>query len=708
MRNFYRSLRYLKPYKARLGVAVGCVLVIGTLWGGGLGMMLPGLKILIDPEGLHGWAWRSGAEDQLGAVLFRRQVPRQVRVDGQMLAFALDVVDVDPDGPVGRAGIRKGQWLIGTADEPLIPGGELARRLATSPAGRTVRLRAYDPASGAVRVRTVELAGLEAKADLLVAVAGEIPEPEDYAGRFPMLVWLLGIGVAVTVLRDFLRFVQDYLVQTSVQRAMMDIRCDNYNTALRLPTTFYASRGSSDTMSRFVQDTHELRMGQVALFGQTLVEPAKAAGSIAMALILSWELTLVAMIAGPPTILIIGVFGRIMKKSSRRALENWSRMLAVLEETLSGIRVVKAYTMEASERKRFHRVNRALLSEQDRMSRVDAATSPTIEAMGIVAGLVAAGAAGYFVLHHRMDPEVFMAWMGCLAAMFDPMRKLARVVNRFQAADAAAERIFQLNDSPREKRVPNAPTLPPHGRDIRFEETGFRYPGASFDALRDINVEIPAGQTVAVVGPNGSGKTTLVSLLPRLIDPTAGKVLIDGLDIANVSLRSLRSQIAVVTQDTVLFNATIAENISYGRRRPSDEDVRDAARKAFVDEFVRDLPDGYDTMVGEHGATLSGGQRQRITIARAILRDPRILIFDEAMSQVDAESERRIHEAMEAFIKGRTTLMIAHRFATVRTAERILVMEAGTIIDDGRHEELIDRCDLYRHLYRTQFADTTD
>ena len=318
----------------------------------------------------------------------------------------------------------------------------------------------------------------------------------------------------------------------------------------------------------------------------------------------------------------------------------------------------------------------------------------------------AAALAGYWVFHDQMKADNFLALMACLAAMFDPVRKLAKVVTRFQRSEAAAARVFELHDRQQEKTVPAAPMLPLHSKSIEFRNVSFRYPSASDDALKNVNLTIRAGQNIAIVGPNGSGKTTLVSLLPRLIEPTAGTVLIDGHDISGYSLRSLRRQIGLVTQETVLFHATIAENVSYGLRRPKREDVLAAAQKAFVDEFVRELPEGYDTMVGEHGATLSGGQRQRITIARAILRDPAILIFDEAMSQIDADSERRIHQAMTEFTKGRTTLLIAHRFATVLSADVIAVLAAGKIIDTGTHDELLQRCELYHHLYKTQFVDS--
>jgi ABC-type multidrug transport system fused ATPase/permease subunit len=706
MHDFYRSLSYLKPYKTRLGISIICVLLIAVLWSGGLGMLAPGLKILIDPEGLHGWAWRSGTEDALGARVIQRVITEQQAGDVTLAPSVLELVSLDNRGPAESKKLRPAEWIIGVQKAPIMQAGALSRLLATTQPGEAVTLRVLNQASRKVREVTVAMGKRGMKSRLLVAVASRVEEPKTYRDRFPILLWVLGITLAMTIVRDALRFVQDYMVQTATLRAMMDVRCENYNVALRLPITFYASHGTSDTMSRFLQDTGEIRRGQDSLFGKTILEPAKAVGSIAMAMFLSWKLTLAVMIAGPPVFVLIRKFGRIMKRASRKALESWSKMLAVLEETLTGIRVVKAYTMESSERKRFFRINRRLLKEQYRIARVDAATPPTVEIMGITAGIVAAGVAGYLVLSGAMDPYVFMAWMACLAAMFDPVRKLAEVANRFHAADAAASRVFAVRDQPQERRAAKAPPLGPHGKSIEFRNVSFRYPQAASDALRNINLEIRAGEKVAIVGPNGSGKTTLVSLLPRLLDPTAGAVLIDGLDISTVSLRSLRRQIAVVTQDSVVFNATIGENIAYGLRRPKEEAVLAASKKAYVDEFVRELPEGYNTMIGEHGMTLSGGQKQRITIARAFLRDPRILIFDEAMSQIDADSERKIHLAMEEFIKGRTTLMIAHRFATVLSADRLAVLDAGRIIDTGTHKELLGRCEVYRHLYNTQFVAT--
>jgi ABC-type multidrug transport system fused ATPase/permease subunit len=714
MESFRRSLRYLWPYRLRIGVAVVCVLIIATLWASGLGLLLPGAKILISDEGLHGWVYKIVADKRMGIT----SVQSTVSVGQAAPQAGIQIVHVRDDSVAARAGLQSRQWIVGV-EHPVPtsgPAGEayLIRSVAFVPADQAVALRVYDQFTRQLRTVRLTLPAVPAPYGSLRDLFQRIPEPSDQAGRFPLFVGLLGAVLVVTIIRAGFTFTQEYLIGTAIWQATMDLRCENYDTVLRLPTTFFSEKGVSDATSRFIQDTSVLARGQNTLLGKTLVEPAKAIATLALALAISWRLTLIALIAGPPAFLLIRQFGKKMHKASRRSLESWSTMLAVLGETLQGIRVVKAYTMEAAERLRFFRVNRALLKQQRRMERLDAAGGPVVEALGLVAGMLAAGAAGYVVflgagsgdLFYRLDRDQFLTWMAALFAMFDPVRKLAKVSMRFQEAEAAAQRIFELRDTPHEPYATGETTLPRHSQSIEFRDVSFRYPSAAEDAVKHARLVVQAGQTVAIVGPNGSGKTTLVSLLPRLLSPTSGAVLIDGVDIATVSLKSLRRQIGLVTQDTVMFHATIGENIAYGKRRARREEVMAAAERAFVDEFVRQLPDGYDTMVGEHGATLSGGQKQRIAIARAILRDPAILIFDEAMSQVDADSENRIHQAMSEFAKGRTTLLVAHRFATVLAADHIVVMDRGAIIDTGTHGELLARCELYRNLYQTQFVDS--
>ncbi len=710
MKNFRRSLKYLWPYRRRLALSVLCAVLIGVLWGGGLGALLPGLKIMISDEGLHGWAWNSATEDMLEIRLVQQTVPARMRIDGLAVGKVLNVVKVTKDGRAQTAGIKSADWIIGledgAPDHRILRADELVGVLAELGPDRQLRLRIYDPTADSVRTIVVVSGRLKFSSRLLTRAASMFRVPETRAERFPLLAWLLLLTAGITLARNLLRFLHEYLVGSAIFRGIMDIRCDTYDSVLRLPTTFFSEKGVSDSMSRFVTDASQLGRGQIILFGKMVVEPAKMIASVAMALYFSWQLTLLVMVAGPPAFIVIHKLGKRMRRASKRALESAAAMLAVLAETLNGVRVVKAYTMEAAERKRFFRVSRGLLTQEKRILWIDAATAPVIEAVGMVAAIGAIAVAGYWVFTkpEAMDKERFLALMACMVAMFDPVRKLSKVVARFQRSEAAAARIFELRDEPQEKHVPNAPMLPRHSESIEFEGVTFRYPSAADDALRDITLRIPAGEALAIVGPNGCGKTTLASMLPRLLDPAAGRIRIDGRDIREYSVRSLRRQIALVTQDAVIFNATIGDNIAYGKRRSKREQIESAARKAFVDEFVRDLPDGYDTMVGERGATLSGGQRQRIAIARAILRDPAILIFDEAMSQVDPESERKIHQALAGFMEGRTALIIAHRLATVLEAERIAVMDDGRIVDTGTHAELLERCGLYQQLYRTQFA----
>ncbi|MCL2701648.1 MAG: ABC transporter ATP-binding protein/permease [Phycisphaerae bacterium] len=711
---FRRSLWYMYPYRRRIGIALLCTIVIAVLWGGAIGMVMPGAKILLTEEGLHGWAYTSVGGDVIGARLIEQD--SRLSIDGNALPKIVNVISAPENSPAAAAGLAGDDRILGI-DGKIMPARDVLRRVANATPGEGGQpgeaLNLLVLRDGQQRTVTAHAGEANWSSRLLLAIVSRVPEPKSSEDSYYIFIGLLAFALAISVVRAVFTFTQEYLIGSAIWMGVMDMRCENYDRVLHLPVTFF-SQNVTDTTSRFVQDTNELANGQHALLGRTMVEPAKAIGSITLALILSWQLTLLALIAGPPAFWIIRRLSKKMHKASRKALEGWSTMLAVLNETLQGIRAVKAYTMEGAERRRFFRANRALLSQQVRKIRLDAATSPIVEILSIVTAMSAAVIAGYLVFYTKpfgvaefhLDKTIFIGWMAACFAMFDPIRKLARVAMRFAESDAAGKRIFELQDAIPEPHVPKAPSLPRHSQSIEFRDVSFRYPNTTADTLANISLTVRAGQSIAVVGPNGSGKTTLVSLLPRLLEPTGGKILIDGHDIATTSTRSLRRQIALVSQDAVLFHATIAENIAYGLSRPREDDVLAASHRAFVDEFVREMPEGYQTMVGEHGATLSGGQKQRISIARAILRDPAIMIFDEAMSQVDADSEHRIHQAMQEFVKGRTTFTIAHRFATVLSADVIVVMADGKIADHGTHDQLLKRCELYRHLYHTQFADT--
>ncbi len=395
-----------------------------------------------------------------------------------------------------------------------------------------------------------------------------------------------------------------------------------------------------------------------------------------------------------------------MKRATRRTLENWSRLLAILRESLQGIRVVKGYHRERYEQDGFERIHQRLLKQQFRMGKIEAASGPLLEALAMIAACAAMIMAAYWLTDpaHKMPVSEFTTLVLLLGAMAESGRKMGNIYPRLQNANAAAERIYHLIDTPAEKDPPGARTLKPLSKSLEMHEVNFTYPNSMQPALSDINLTVKAGETVALVGPNGSGKTTLVSMIPRFFIPDTGTILIDGQDITQVTLRSLREQIGTVSQQMITFNDTMAANIAYGNPDESEERIMSAAKQAYAHEFIEQTNQGYQTIIGEQGATLSGGQLQRIAIARAILRDPAILIFDEAMSQIDTDSEAKIQRALLEFSRDRTSFIIAHRLSTIINADRIVVLDAGRIIAQGSHQELLESCRLYRQLYEVQFA----
>jgi ABC-type multidrug transport system fused ATPase/permease subunit len=400
----------------------------------------------------------------------------------------------------------------------------------------------------------------------------------------------------------------------------------------------------------------------------------------------------------------VGGFGKKMKRATKKSLMAGSLMLSKLNETMAGLRVVKVYNQQDDERNRFKQINNSLLKQLLKISKVDAATSPVLEVLGMTAGCFALAFGAKWVTQTKIDSSEFLTLLGLLGISAESIRKASGIWNKIQEANAAAERVFGIMDEPLELEKPNAIEIPTLKNKVEFHNVIFSYPASERPVLNGVNLTVNAGQTVAIVGPNGSGKTTLVNLIPRFYDIDDGSVMIDDTDVRDCTLESLRSQIGMVTQNVVTFNDTIASNIAYGRGDATKNQIIEAAKRAFADEFITMMPDAYDTVIGEQGAGLSGGQLQRIVIARAILNNPAILIFDEATSQVDADSEAKIHKAVEEIMKERTSFIIAHRFSTIINADLIVVMDDGRIIEQGRHEQLIKSCPLYQSLCETQLV----
>jgi ABC-type multidrug transport system fused ATPase/permease subunit len=496
-----------------------------------------------------------------------------------------------------------------------------------------------------------------------------------------------------------------------MQVAITQMREDAFGHAIEMPMGFYASERPTDTISRIMRDTSVMASSIKTLLGLALREPLNALFMLICAMLLSWQLVLIFLCMGPFVVGLTALFGKKMKKATKKSLVAGSEMLAKLNGVMAGLKVVKVYNQQSYERDSFKTINSRLLKQLLKIAKVNAATSPTLEIFGMIGGAMAIVVGAHWITQstateNRLEGTSFFVLLALLGAAAESVRKASGVWNRIQEANAAAERVFAIMDEPVEGESSNLPALKPARDKIEFVDIAFTYPGERAQVLKGVNLTVKAGHNVAIVGPNGSGKTTLANLIPRLYDPDSGQILIDGKDISEVSLVSLRDQIAMVTQNIVTFNDTITANIAYGKAGATAEEVEKAAKRAYAHEFITTLPEGYDTEIGEHGTGLSGGQLQRIVIARAILKDPAILIFDEATSQVDADSEAKIHNAIEEVMHNRTTFIIAHRFSTVISADVIVVMDDGRIIAQGQHEELIKTCRLYQSLYETQLLKT--
>jgi subfamily B ATP-binding cassette protein MsbA len=447
--------------------------------------------------------------------------------------------------------------------------------------------------------------------------------------------------------------------------------------------------------------THTLR--------DTLREGVTLIALLATACYVNWRLTLGSMILAPPIVLLTMKFGSSLRRLARESFEGSKRLTDTAQEALANQNIVKAYRAEAREEGRFTAVAQRIERAHLRSASISGMSPPIIELIGMlfIVALIFFGERE--IRLGRNDTAQFFTFVVLLARSYDPMRKLSRLQNSFSQALAAAQHVWEVMDEHAEiAEKPNAVELSPLHEAIEFSHVDFNYAEAGRPVLRDVSLKVPAGKMVALVGESGGGKSTLTKLLPRFHDPVSGHVRWDGIDLRDAKLDSLRRQIALVTQETVLFNDTVRYNITYGRPQATQADVEEAARTAFAHDFISELPDGYDTIIGERGTFLSGGQRQRLAIARAVLTDSPVLIFDEATSALDAESEQLVQRAIANLVRNRTTIVIAHRLSTVRRADVIVVIEAGQITEQGTHAELLGRGGQYQRLYELQFADAEE
>lgn len=681
MRNFARALRHAWPYRGRLVVSMVCALMAAILWGGNFTSVYPILKLLHSRQSLHQWV-----DDCIGTA----------------------EKDIQYNEP--------------RLDELTLSYRELDQLPSTKETEKRKRDLANDMLRLEIKLKTAR-STLYWYTVLRKYIYSYLPD-----NCYQTLVFLVVLALVVLSLKCFFEFIQESLVGSIVNNSVFDLRNRFFRNAVHLDVAQFNEQGTTELMARLTNDMESLGGGMKMLFGKIIAEPLRVVACVLIACWFSWQLTLLFLILVPIAGLILYRVGRILRQATRRVLERMSNIYKILQESFQGIRVVKAFTNESRERRRFYAATRDYRNRAQMVVNLEAMTDPIIEVLGVASVLGALLLGSYLVLTKHthlfgmrmtnapLEPEAMLQLYILLAAIADPVRKLSSVFTRMQSAFAASTRVFECID--RQPRVqanhdgailPRPSWLPRGGNSgpivlpakpnyVEFRDVCFSYyPGIPI--LSNINLSVRAGETVALVGHNGCGKTTLLSLLPRFYDPDHGSILIDGLDLRHVNLRSLRKQIAVVTQDTFLFDDTIANNIAFGTPGASPEQIERAARMAHAHDFISILTKGYQERAGEAGLKLSGGQKQRLALARAILRDPAILVLDEFTSQNDSESEADIHRTLREFKHGRTVFVITHKLHTLEIADRIVVLEGGRIVAVGTHGELMNSCSTYQRLH---------
>ncbi len=512
----------------------------------------------------------------------------------------------------------------------------------------------------------------------------------------PLLIFVLYI------IRGALGFAHSYLMTSVGAKLVRDIRNRLYTHVTFLPMRHYNERSTGLMLSRIINDAGYLQKVVAHSIKDLFVEGATVIALTIVAFIRRWDLTIIALTVLPLAFYSVGRLGKRLKRVTKETQRKISGITELLTETFNGIKMIKVFGKETPLIKLFEKRNQDFYRENMRATRIVEATSLVMEFVGGLGIAFVIWYGGRLVVEGAITPGDFFSFIAAIFMIFTPAKRLAKVNNGIQQAKGSLERLneFLILD----KEMDGEKELAPLERSIQYKGVFFKYPNSDSFALRDINLTINKGDIIALVGRSGAGKTTLVDLLPRFYDPTEGVILIDGTDIRDVTLRSLREQIGVVSQDVILFNDTVRANIAFGRPDATDEEIIEAARAAYAHDFIMEMPQGYDTVIGEKGVRLSGGQRQRISIARAILKNPPILILDEATSSLDTHAEMMVQKALDSLMKNRTTIVIAHRLSTVRVASKIVVLDHGMIVEEGSHDELMKLNGMYRHLYEIQFA----
>ncbi|GAC1334559.1 MAG: ABC transporter ATP-binding protein [Isosphaeraceae bacterium] len=741
MKNFSRLVRFAWPYRGRFTVSIGCAAMVALLWFTELGAVYPLLQILFNSQNAQRWVVEQIDEREVDIEATKArleeiaEVPRlaESRQRGA-LENHIRAVNVDFGGKESR--LREIERKI---DE----SGKRGPNAALEPLeqSRLDRLRReHKIAEARVNEMRKAVTSLETADSLAIAHRKETldrdlgrsrawlaryrwikPKVDRYLPNegFKTLLLLLVLVMTGVAVKGFFLFVQEVVVSSIVQLTIFDIRNLFFRRAVAFDLARFNDQGTADLMARFTNDMESVGQGLNTLLSKVVREPLRIATCLGGALWLNWRLTLLALALIPLSAFTSFRAGKIMKRAIRKALESMSNIYKILQETFQGIKVVKAFTAERLERRRFFVETKRLYKKCVRVAMIDALSDPVLEILALSTVSIALLAGSYLVLRRTTDLdfgffrlklasrpmmiEDLLTLYTLLAGVSDPIRKLANVHSKIQRAAAAADRICALMDQrPTVVDKKETPRLVRHHSMIEFDHVHFSYDGRE-QVVRGVNLTVRHGETIALVGPNGCGKTTLMNLLPRFWDVDKGTIRIDGHDIREVRLRSVRAQMGIVTQETVLFQGTLADNIAYGSPHASRAAIEAAAKRSFAHQFISTFPEGYDTLVGERGMSLSGGQRQRIALARVMLRDPAILILDEATSAVDIQDEYLIRRAIEEFAKGRTTFLITHNLGSLQVADRIVLLNSGRVEAVGSDAELRKSSQLYRKLHEIHF-----
>jgi len=743
MKNFVRLVRFAWPHRYRFGLSIGCAAMVALFYFTELGAVLPLLNILFKSENPQRWIStkidtigqkitlldaqaeeaekiRAAADvgDRQAADLSRhfQTLKDQSNELKEKLDLRQKAVDLPDLKGLSQEFVKKEQAEIDVLRHQIeVVEGRLSELTRGS-----VSLKSGDVA--AIRYRREQIDKEKASEQTWLTRYQRL-KPFIYhylpSDCFRSLLMLLGLVIVGVAIKGFFMFLQEVLVAEVMQRTQFDIRNLFFRRTLNLDLGSFSDQGSAELMARFTNDMDSFGQGLVTLLSKLIREPMRVVICLTGAHYINWRLTCLTLIVVPISALTTYRVGRIMKRAMRRSLESMSSIYKILQESFQGIKVVKAFAMERVERRRFFIETKNFYRKAIRVAMIDAMSDPVLEMLTLVTVAIALLAGSYLVLNKTiylgvgpfqiqlasqvMAIEELLTLYAFLAGASDPIRKLSNVHSKLQRAAAASDRICDLMDrEPQVVERPAAIDLPRHHQEIEFEDVHFRYAGRPA-LLKGISLTVRHGETIALVGPNGCGKTTLMNLLPRFWDVNSGTIRIDGHDVRDLRMRSFRRQIGIVPQETILFQDTIARNIAYGDAGASRDLIVEAAKRAYAHQFIMALPQGYDTLIGERGHGLSGGQRQRIALARAMLRDPAILILDEATSAVDIQDEALIRKAIEEFSQGRTTFLISHSLGTIQFADRIILIDDGQIVAIGSDQELRHSSPLYRRLHEIHY-----